>query len=139
MQIILEENEIMEALNAYCSKNIIIPEGKKINVDFTVGRGGNGTRATIDFVEVNDPQPDKPTPKKTPEPVIQKIENVTKKPEEQVNEIIEDAAKEPAPKVITEPDANPEEELTQEPDTPDKAKETDTAETPPTKDSLFNF
>jgi len=139
MQIILEENEIMEALNAYCAKNIIIPEGKKINVDFTVGRGGNGTRATIDFVDDDKPKATAPIPKKIPEFDVQKPEKVTKEPEEQVNENIEDAAKEPAPKIITEPNTNPEEEPTQEPDIPDKDEETNTAEAPPTKDSLFNF
>lgn len=86
MQIILEENEIMEALNAYCAKNVIIPEGKKINVDFTVGRGGNGTRATIDFVEMTTPTNPAETSKELRESVNETKEQKTKKEPEAVSE-----------------------------------------------------
>ena len=52
MQIIIDEQEIQEALNDYCTKQVNIPPGKKIKVDFTVGRGANSTRATIDFEDI---------------------------------------------------------------------------------------
>lgn len=120
MQIIIDEVEIQEALNDYCAKQVKIPEGKRIKVDFTVGRGGNGTRATIDFEDIEDGAEIKalndtftpPAEKKTKEDVAK------------VDKIIEEAAKEkpaekpkaapkkdkPDDKPAKDPDPKPEEE-----------------------------
>ncbi len=51
MQIIINENEIMEALNEWAAKQVVLEPGSKIKVEFTAGRGANGTRATIDIIK----------------------------------------------------------------------------------------
>lgn len=138
MQIILEENEIMDALNAYCANQIKVPEGKRIKVDFTVGRGSNSsTRATIEFEDVNTPTStvQNETPPVTAEKKIKKAE-----PEEQVNEIIEEAAKEDSVEKAAEPSVKPM-VTKQEKEEPKGTEEpTDSTETSSVKtDSLFNF
>lgn len=127
MKIIIDENEIQEALNAYCATQVVIPEGKKIKVDFTVGRGANGTTATIDFEDIE-------TSEKATEPAAEKT---TKKAIAQVDEIVEEAAKEKAttPAEVKE-DTKPVEEPVPE------VKEEPVAETvggAPSGDSLFGY
>lgn len=97
MQIILEENEILEALNNYCANQIKIPEGKRIKVDFVAGRGSNGnTRATIEFEDIDDVSQTNKTPPAINKPKVEKQKEVKPKEYEKVvEEIIEDAAKEP--------------------------------------------
>ena len=70
MQIVIDELEIQEALYDYCSSRVKIPEGKAIQVEFVAGRGGNGPRATIDFVD-----PTSPDVKKT----VKEIEDIIEK------------------------------------------------------------
>ena len=48
----MDEKEIQEALDIYCSERVKVPEGKKIRVEFTVGRGSNGTTAKILFEDI---------------------------------------------------------------------------------------
>ena len=127
MQIILEENEIMDALNAYCAKQIILPEGKRIKVDFTVGRGNNGnTRATIEFEDVNTTVSviKNETPTATPEKKVKKVES-----EKQVYDDTEEV-----PKKNPEPSVSP--ITTQQ----EKKESSNSPEVPSVKtDSLFNF
>ena len=123
MQIILEENEILEALNNYCANQIKVPEGKRIKVDFIVGRGNNGnTRATIEFEDLDDvPQANKTPPAINKSKVEKPKEVKLKEPEKVVEEVIEDAAKEPT-------------------DTPLPTEDkTDSAPEIKTGESLFNF
>lgn len=139
MQIILEENEIMDALNAYCAKQIKVPEGKRIKVDFTVGRGANATRATIEFEDNIQASTTEAGTVTTPVPTLEKK---TKKPEE-VNEIIENAAKEKPVSPVKkdpEPPVNPmatqqEKKESASTEEPDGSAETSSVKT----DSLFNF
>ena len=122
MQIILEETEILEALNNYCANQIKVPEGKRIKVDFVAGRGNNSnTRAIIEFEDINDMPQDNKTPL-IKEPKTEKQKGVKpKEPEKVVEEIIKDAAKEPTDTPF----------LTE--DKPDPAPEIKIGE------SLFNF
>lgn len=53
MKIILENQEINEALIAYAGSQGIDISGKDITVEFTVGRGDRGNSATIDIQESN--------------------------------------------------------------------------------------
>jgi ribosomal protein L14E/L6E/L27E len=55
MQIIIDETEIQAALDAYCSDRVKVPEGQKIKVTFTAGRGENGAKATIEFEDIDTP------------------------------------------------------------------------------------
>lgn len=82
MQVIIDEFEIHEALYDYCSSRVQIPEGKVIQVEFVAGRGGNGPRANIDFVD-----PTSPDVKKT----VKEIEDIIEKAsaEEPVQEMPE--------------------------------------------------
>lgn len=94
MQIIIDESEIQEALNNYCAKQVKIPEGKRIKIDFTVGRGPNsGTRATIDFEDIDDGTETKALNDAFTPPAEQKAKEATAK----VNKIVEEAAKENPP------------------------------------------
>ena len=70
MQVIIDEFEIQEALYTYCSGRVKIPEGKELRVEFVAGRGGNGPRAHIDFVD-----PTSPDVKKT----VKEIEDIIEK------------------------------------------------------------
>ena len=132
MQIILEDAEIMEALDNYCAKQITVPEGKKLKVTFTVGRGDNGTRATIEFEDAEASQmPVKEPVTETPTTTSAKKKPV-KKAEEEVAEIVETAGKETTPK---EPPTN-ESEDTVEAETESVTESTDA---PPTGNSLFKY
>lgn len=121
MQIILEENEIMEALDKYCSSCITIPEGKKIKVEFTVGRGTNGTKATIDFEDIISIDPVKAS----------KLKDSM----EQVNEIIDTTVKEPTP------DSKPKqkEDSSNSPVFDTSSEESESTDKVPSGDSLFNL
>lgn len=140
MQIILEENEIMDALNAYCAKQIKIPEGKRIKVDFTVGRGANATRATIEFEDIIQAST---TEAGTVTTSIPTPEKKTKKPEEEVNEIIENAVKEKPVSPVekdSEPPVNPMATQQEKKESAPTEEPAGSAETPAVKtDSLFNF
>lgn len=121
MQITIDEIEIMTALHNYCNDIVKTPEGKKLTIDFKVGRGENSTRATLDFVDITDTpvaktEPKKDTPKPEPTPEKEKVA------EEPVKEVIEETVK-PTKEDSPEP---PTEKV-------DKVEETS-----PT-DSLFNF
>lgn len=49
MQIILAEDEIMEALEAYVRERITLASNQTINIDLKAGRGENGFTATLDI------------------------------------------------------------------------------------------
>lgn len=136
MQIILEDAEIMEALDNYCAKQITVPEGKKLKVTFTVGRGDNGTRATIEFEDAEASQmPVKEPVTETPTTTSAKKKSV-KKAEEEVAEIVETATKET---ILKE---DPKEIPVDEPkDTVEAVTEpvTESAVATPTGNSLFKF
>lgn len=134
MQIILEDAEIMEALDNYCAKQITVPEGKKLKVTFTVGRGDNGTRATIEFEDAVDTMaPVKETVTETTTVTPAKKKPV-KKAEEEVAEIVETAAKETLPK------EDPEEVPTSKPEYAVETESvTESTVTPPTGNSLFKY
>ena len=55
MQITLNEAEIMEAIYAYCAKQITLPVGSKYNVELIAGRAPAGSRAVIDIVSDTTP------------------------------------------------------------------------------------
>ncbi len=140
MQIIINEDEIMDALNAWAAKQVILPAGCELKVEFTAGRGANGTRATIDFVKVDAPSADL---NDTFSPEDEKQVNADVK---EVKKIVDTAAKETVP-VPEKP--VPEKDLKETPE-PEKEKgpEEDKAETKETVtaggtglsgDSLFNY
>lgn len=132
MQIILEDAEIMEALDNYCAKQITVPEGKKLKVTFTVGRGDNGAKATIEFEDAEASQmPVKEPVTETPTTTSAKKKPV-KKAEEEVAEIVETAGKETTPK---EPPTNESEDTVETETEP----VTESAVTPPTGNSLFKY
>ena len=122
MQIIIDENEIMDALNAYCAKQVVIPEGKTIKVDFTVGRGGNGTRATIDFVNAGDKDETAKETSAIPEGPIKR--NIEESP-------IEGPIKEESTPVFEKEEPSTEEK-------PTETEEASNTEEDVSSDSLFN-
>lgn len=101
MQIILEETEIMEALDNYCAKNILVPADKKLKVTFTVGRGDNGTKATLEFEDKEIPETsvEKPTPIPAEKKVTKKDEKTLEKelPVEPAEEKSDEGPTEKAP------------------------------------------
>ena len=111
MQVIIDEFEIHEALYDYCSSRVQIPEGKVIQVEFVAGRGGNGPRANIDFVDPTSPDVKKTV--KEIEDIIEKTsaeEPVQETPEPKVEEPVSDALfggevvepeKDPVPEEVT--------------------------------------
>ena len=89
MQIIIDEKEIQAALDAYCIERVKIPEGQKIKVTFTAGRGENGAKATIEFEDIDTPveETNVPTPKepvKAPKKTVK--EKKVETPKEEVEE-----------------------------------------------------
>ena len=51
MQIIINEDEILEAIKEYISKQGIVIAGREITIELTAGRGPNGARATIEITK----------------------------------------------------------------------------------------
>lgn len=49
MQIILQEDEILEALESYVRDQITIASNQEIKIDLKAGRGENGFSATLDI------------------------------------------------------------------------------------------
>ena len=50
MQIVLQHDEILEALKEYANRIINVAPGNDINIDLKAGRGENGYSATLDIV-----------------------------------------------------------------------------------------
>ena len=148
MQIIINEDEIMDALKAYVGEQVVTQPGSEVKIVFTAGRGENGTRATIDIIKSEEAAA-------VHEAFSTKEEQEVKKDLDAVEDIMDTAAKEeppkpepkpkakpapekaPAPEVKIEPEVKPEpkQEVVEE-----EAKETVTAGAAVGKsDSLFNF
>ena len=53
MQITLNHDEILEALDAYVRTQIAIAPGQQVTIDLKAGRGENGFSATLDIVPVS--------------------------------------------------------------------------------------
>ena len=87
MQIIINEEEILEAIKGYITKQGIVTAGREITVELTAGRGPNGSRATVEITKPDG------------EPTVHEVfaSNEEKAVEEdiaQVEEVVEKAAKE---------------------------------------------
>lgn len=54
MQIIINEDEILEAIKEYISKQGIVTAGREVTVELTAGRGPNGARATIEIIKLGN-------------------------------------------------------------------------------------
>jgi len=110
MQIIFDENEIMEALDAYISKKVETPVGKQMKVDFIMGRAPAGPRAEVQFVEPEDADV------------------------KEVKKIMETAAKEPIPKETAPEEKKAEEKKPAPKPTPEKTKEPEEETEPETEE-----
>jgi hypothetical protein len=54
MKILLEDGDIDSAINTYVSNLGVNLEGKTCNITITVGRGVNGTSATVEILDVSN-------------------------------------------------------------------------------------
>lgn len=92
MKIVIVQNEIEEAISNYISKMVNIPEGKKIHLEITAGRGANGISCEITFEdessepeEVKQEEPAAPTERKSMFGTAeQAVEKSLKKTEEEM-------------------------------------------------------
>lgn len=75
MQIILQEDEILEALEAYVRDQINISANQEIKIDLKAGRGDNGFSATLDIRKAQTALPAPVAPVCTP--VVRISEAVT--------------------------------------------------------------
>ena len=130
MQIIINEDEILEAIKGYISNQGIVTAGREITVELTAGRGPNGSRATVEITKFDG----SPT---THEVFTSGNVKTVEKAVDDV-EVIDKAAKEkPEPKETSEAAVFPAEEVKEEP--PVEVLE-ESAETPaPSGDSLFGY
>lgn len=108
MQITLNQDEIMQALDVYVRTQINIALNQKVVIDLKAGRGENGYSATLDIVP-NDMQSDTPTPASEPGVHVKKNKPVLVKEEAE----IEEAAPEAGPEVQEVPE-EPETEVSEE-------------------------
>ena len=87
MQIIMNQDEIEEAITAYVHNQVNVKEGQKISIDLKSGRGDNSFTATLEirsmlgsvsqpkttFREMtSSPKPVEPEPENAPEPKVAK-------------------------------------------------------------------
>jgi outer membrane biosynthesis protein TonB len=105
MQILLNQDEILEALDNYVRGQIAVNDDQTIDIDLKAGRGENGYTATLDIRATKQPEPEKPASKPAqkaakPEPVDKAEQSDPAEPKE--------AAK-PAAKLFDKKD-EPEEE-----------------------------
>lgn len=110
MQITLNQDEIMNALENYVRSQINLAENQKIDIDLKAGRGENGFSATLDIVPADMPAATKAEPGvhvHKPKPVLIKDEPEQQEsaPEPEVAEVDEtpdeseqDVAEDEAPK-----------------------------------------
>jgi len=127
MQIIINEDEILEAIKGYISNQGIITAGREITVELTAGRGPNGSRATVEITKPDG----SPT---THEVFSSDDEKAVEKAVDDVEEVIKEK---PEPKETSEAAVFPAEEVKEEP--PVEVLE-ESAETPaPSGDSLFGY
>ena len=129
MQIIINEDEILEAIKGYISNQGIITAGREITVELTAGRGPNGSRATVEITKFEG----SPT---THEVFTSGNVKTVEKAVDDVEEVIKEKPK-PEPKETSEAAVFPAEEVKEEP--PVEVLE-ESAETPaPSGDSLFGY
>ena len=127
MQIIINEDEILEAIKGYISNQGIITAGREITVELTAGRGPNGSRATVEITKFEG----SPT---THEVFTSGNVKTVEKAVDDVEEVIKEK---PEPKETSEAAVFPAEEVKEEP--PVEVLE-ESAETPaPSGDSLFGY
>jgi len=127
MQIIINEDEILEAIKGYISNQGIVTAGREITVELTAGRGPNGSRATVEITKPDG----SPT---THEVFSSDDEKAVEKAVDDVEEVIKEK---PEPKETSEAAVFPAEEVKEEP--PVEVLE-ESAETPaPSGDSLFGY
>ena len=127
MQIIINEDEILEAIKGYISNQGIITAGREITIELTAGRGPNGSRATVEITKPDG----SPT---THEVFSSDDEKAVEKAVDDVEEVIKEK---PEPKETSEAAVFPAEEVKEEP--PVEVLE-ESAETPaPSGDSLFGY
>ena len=129
MQIIINEDEILEAIKGYISNQGIVTAGREITVELTAGRGPNGSRATVEITKFEG----SPT---THEVFTSGNVKTVEKAVDDVEEVIKEKPK-PKPKETSEATGNTAEEVKEEP--PVEVLE-ESAETPaPSGDSLFGY
>ena len=127
MQIIINEDEILEAIKGYISNQGIVTAGREITVELTAGRGPNGSRATVEITKFEG----SPT---THEVFTSGNVKTVEKAVDDVEEVIKEK---PEPKETSEAAVFPAEEVKEEP--PVEVLE-ESAETPaPSGDSLFGY
>jgi len=127
MQIIINEDEILEAIKGYISNQGIVTAGREITVELTAGRGPNGSRATVEITKFEG----SPT---THEVFTSGNVKTVEKAVDDVEEVIKEK---PEPKKTSEAAVFPAEEVKEEP--PVEVLE-ESAETPaPSGDSLFGY
>lgn len=122
MQIILTQDEILEALEAAVRTQIAIAEGQSVSIELKAGRGENGFSATLDIVPAaranlrattvsapmsqTAPATAAPAPKASPFKAAPKA--VTPEPTEEATEPTQEAQEEdPAPEIPNEDDTAP--------------------------------
>lgn len=147
MQIILEEYEIMEALEAFVRERITLASNQTIDINLKAGRGENGFTATLDIkTNKSSVAPTAPTPLMDVSAVLAEAFNAVSLIQEETKEVpaistgedrvepessvIEEAAAEPAPKKTAGIFANA--LKTEDPEAAEEAP----AKTP---NSIFNF
>jgi len=64
MQITLNQDEILVAIQSYVHTQINISDDQEISVDLKAGRGENGFTATLDIAPTGEPKEAAPAPKK---------------------------------------------------------------------------
>ena len=127
MQIIINEDEILEAIKGYISNQGIVTTGREITIELTAGRGPNGSRATVEITKFEG----SPT---THEVFTSGNVKTVEKAVDDVEEVIKEK---PEPKETSEAAVFPAEEVKEEP--PVEVLE-ESAETPaPSGDSLFGY
>lgn len=79
MQITLNHEEILTALDTYVRSQINIADNQEIEIDMKAGRGDNGYSATLDIVQSKSKAPAKPKPvyRSAEKPVQAEPEEVT--------------------------------------------------------------
>lgn len=125
MQITLNQDEILAALDDYVRTCISIPTGNTITIDLKAGRGDNGFSATLDIVPSNTMVP-------KPKPVTRAVSEAPAPVEEAPASV---AAPEPKPTGLFGSKAVEETTAAVEDDIPD---ETTAAEEPSAPKSIFS-
>lgn len=101
MQITLNHEEIVAALEAHARKLINIASGNTLQIELKAGRGENGYSATLDIV------PDTVVPAKPTTPIKRAVEPVVETTPEVAQEVVDEPVgveAEPEPEVSDEDD-----------------------------------